>query len=495
MRHMLRTPFATGLSRSARETERRIRNICFGPKKDPPRLLVVLTALMVLLCGNLVSCQTGTPDQNGPARLGNTRNAGGADRPIQAVHGVPVDPDDPPQGEEEWLLQALLLAAEGERPFQDPAAHLYGLIQKGGRVFGAAFVEDHLENTLLLGMADRETRELTGPLFRCAVHAGVANVVTFQNDGGEYCLLYTLNGQQNGQYTGQAGLVRFDGEDIVWRWPAEGDVRDADSAAARAYQEYWTGHLALTAPGGVDVYAVNPDFGWGKEEPASMWRLEHDETFYRSDKAGLPIPIYFQSLEWLNETTGGAGGWKVVSLRLNEERCDPENRVDCYTLWAKSWDSAEELTADLFFPYEQTGNRRSYDNLDHGERLEHVSPNPDAAKSDKDGGWDWGDDWDDWDDDWDGWDDEALDAWEREQEAKQTAEYQAVGVTMDGKDYYYRGQLVDIFLDQRPDKSVYTLNRNPAGAVNVKILRDQEGRVAGAAYMTGAEAAELKDLF
>lgn len=64
---------------------------------------------------------------------------------------------------------------------------------------------------------------------------------------------------------------------------------------------------------------------------------------------------------------------------------------------------------------------------------------------------------------------------------------------MDGKNYYYQGQLVNIFLDQRPDKSVYTLDRNPAGTVNVKILRSDDGTITGVAYLTEAEAAELSD--
>ena len=76
------------------------------------------------------------------------------------------------------------------------------------------------------------------------------------------------------------------------------------------------------------------------------------------------MPIYFQSLNWLVEHTNDPGGWQIVSLVLNEEKCDAGKRVDCYTLRARSWDGAEELTADLFFPYEQTGSRRSYDSLD-----------------------------------------------------------------------------------------------------------------------------------
>ena len=52
---MPRTPLSTHLSRSARETEIRIRNIFSGPKKRPPIPLMALLALLILLCGNLVA--------------------------------------------------------------------------------------------------------------------------------------------------------------------------------------------------------------------------------------------------------------------------------------------------------------------------------------------------------------------------------------------------------------------------------------------------------
>ena len=87
--------------------------------------------------------------------------------------------------------------------------------------------------------------------------------------------------------------------------------------------------------------------------------------------------------------------------------------------------------------------------------------------------------------------DELEEKQEKEWAEAQTAEYRAVGVTMDGKDYYYQGQLVNIFLDIRPNKSVYTLNMNPKGTVNIKIVRDTENKITGVAYMTEAEVIEL----
>lgn len=87
--------------------------------------------------------------------------------------------------------------------------------------------------------------------------------------------------------------------------------------------------------------------------------------------------------------------------------------------------------------------------------------------------------------------DELEEKREKEWEAAQAAEYRAVGVTMDGKDYYYQGQLVDIFLDIRSNQSFCTLNMNPKGTVNIKIVRDANNKITGVAYMTETEVTEL----
>ena len=373
---MPRTPFSTPLSGSARETEDRIRSILSGPRRRPPVPFLALVFAACLLCGNLVSCQSAPPaEPDAPARLS------GASQPEDspAARVVPADPGNPPRSEEEeWLLQALFLAADGAQPFQQPsAARLLASIPGEDRVLGAAFVEDHLENTLLLGVMDRESHELTGPVFRYAMKNAVPNVAAFRSYEGVDCLLYTFNGQLMGQYRGQAGVVRLDGGDLAWEWPVQGDLRDPDSPLRREYEDYCLSHLALMAPGGVDIYTVNPEFAWGKEDPWSMWQLDSDQLFYDDpgSAAQLPMPVYFQSLRWLTQHTGDPGGWRVVSLTLNEERSDPESKQDCYTLRAREELGDGELTAELFFPYEtQPAQPRSYDDLARGEVRQESAP-------------------------------------------------------------------------------------------------------------------------
>lgn len=64
-----RTPFATSLSRSARETELRIRSIMSGPKPRPPLPFLALMFAVCIFCGNLVSChvrEDASPDASQP---------------------------------------------------------------------------------------------------------------------------------------------------------------------------------------------------------------------------------------------------------------------------------------------------------------------------------------------------------------------------------------------------------------------------------------------
>ena len=95
--------------------------------------------------------------------------------------------------------------------------------------------------------------------------------------------------------------------------------------------------------------------------------------------------------------------------------------------------------------------------------------------------------------DWDfSWAEESWDKWdEKEKDQKGEEEYEAWGVTTEGKSRYYQGKLVHIFLDQRPNSSFYVLDRNPSGTINIKILRNETNEIVGVAYLSEAEIEEL----
>ena len=87
--------------------------------------------------------------------------------------------------------------------------------------------------------------------------------------------------------------------------------------------------------------------------------------------------------------------------------------------------------------------------------------------------------------------DGERDALEETLTARQMEEYKAAGITKEGRAYYYQGKLVRVFLDLRTDSSFVTLDMNPQGLLDIKVKRDQDGRIRSVEGMTEAEVAEL----
>ncbi len=77
------------------------------------------------------------------------------------------------------------------------------------------------------------------------------------------------------------------------------------------------------------------------------------------------------------------------------------------------------------------------------------------------------------------WEDKAL-----------LEEYAANGIEKEDNFYYYQGELVYIIKDQRPDSSVYLLNTDSEGTVNIKVIRNVEGEITSVTYMTEEEVAK-----
>lgn len=72
-------------------------------------------------------------------------------------------------------------------------------------------------------------------------------------------------------------------------------------------------------------------------------------------------------------------------------------------------------------------------------------------------------------------------------------EYKAYDIIKDGKSYYYKNQLVNVFLDIRKDSPFYVLDMNPLGRINIKITRDETGKIQSIDYMTKEETSQLFD--
>ena len=194
-----------------------------------------------------------------------------------------------------------------------------------GYLLGAAAYSHRLGDTLLIGVMDRKTGELTAPVYQQGTYYGTPYVTTFQQNG-ENCLLYTHNGMHQGLSEGSSGLIRLEGDDFTWTWPVEGDLRDESSQAFADYKNYWEDHLALLAPGGVDVF-VETDYdvlrGVGPQ-----WAVDHSENFYIPEEGDLPIPIPYQTRVWVeNFTRDSRNAWSagnrsalyhIVSMKAEE---------------------------------------------------------------------------------------------------------------------------------------------------------------------------------
>ena len=262
------TPFSTPLSGSAKETQTRIRNIFQFQKKRPPVLALALAAALALFCGGLVSC-----DVQAPA--------------VSLSH------------EEETLLS--LLAAEDQSIREEgDEPRLLASIQQGDYLLGAAAYSHRFGDTLLIGVMDMETGELTAPVYQQGTYYGTPYVTTFQQNGEDY-LLYTHNGMHQGLSGGSSGLIRLEGDDFIWTWPVEGNLRDESSHVFTDYNTYWGDHLALLAPGGVDVFSETDYAVIDGDGP--QWAVDHNENFYIPEEGDLPIPIPYQTRVWLENFT------------------------------------------------------------------------------------------------------------------------------------------------------------------------------------------------
>ena len=332
------TPFSTPLSGSAREAEERIRNIFQYKKQRPPLLFFALACILALSCGGLVSCQTG--ENAASSQMMEEGAVWDALRRSADVSGL----DD-----RDGLAYTMLASVSGE-----------------DYTLAALSVHDFYPRyTLVIGAADTQTGELLGPVFQTSGYGSLPTCTAISQYGGAPALLYTANGMHLGLSWGEAGLVSWDGEGLDWAWPVEGDLRDESSHAYASYNAYWEDHLALLAPGGVDVF-VETDYdvlrGVGPQ-----WAVDHSENFYIPEEGDLPIPIPYQTRVWVeNFTRDSRNAWSagnrsalyhIVSMKAEEPVPGQREGDSLYSLLAFCDGRAEAgeggwLSAVLLFDQE-----------------------------------------------------------------------------------------------------------------------------------------------
>ena len=332
------TPFSTPLSGSAKEAEERIRNIFQYKKTRPPLPLFLAACVLALFCGGLVSCQTG--ENAASSQMMEEGAVWDTLRRSADVSGL----DD-----RDGLAYTMLASVSGE-----------------DYTLAALSVHDFYPRyTLVIGAADTQTGELLGPVFQTSGYGSLPTCTAISQYGGAPALLYTANGMHLGLSWGEAGLVSWDGEDLDWAWPVEGDLRDESSHAYASYNAYWEDHLALLAPGGVDVFVETDHDVLRGAGP--QWAVDHSETFYIPEEGDLPIPIPYQTRVWVENFTRdsrnalSAGNrsalYHIVSMKAEEPVPGQREGDSLYSLLAFCDGRAEAgeggwLSAVLLFDQE-----------------------------------------------------------------------------------------------------------------------------------------------
>ena len=193
-----------------------------------------------------------------------------------------------------------------------------------------------------------------------AVRGGAPHVLAYEPYGetGAVRLLYTFNSMSQALIYGEAGAVGLADGRLAWVWPVEGDILEAGSQAQADYYTYWADHLALMAPGGVDVF-TQTNYGDGPQ-----WVPDHNELFYAAAEEELPTGVYYQVHTWLEEFTrtqynpldsrNASAVWQIVSL-APADGVYPDRNFDgvaVYNLTARA-DNGEDLwfTASLLFDH------------------------------------------------------------------------------------------------------------------------------------------------
>lgn len=335
------SPLTTRLSGSAQETENRIRSIFQWQKKRPPLPVLAVSAVLILLCGSLVSCQQGTTFVSNVAS-GQVDQAALQEGLTQAVRPLLADPN------------------------QSVSANLLSLTPSddGNYALGAVCVQtDTSEYLFALGVQDQRTSQLTAPVFSTLGTSGQPHVTTFHKDGENY-LLYVANSLDQELTHGEAGLIRYDGTDFTWVWPVEGDVRQEGSQARKDYDTYWQQKKALMAPGGVDIFSATGYTVTNGDGP--QWKTDHNEIFYPAPENMLSIPVPWQVRNWLEEFTRwqsnplGAGNtsalWSIQSLAQTElTTVDLTDTQTAYILLAQA-DTDNTLCFAAHLIYDQEAN-------------------------------------------------------------------------------------------------------------------------------------------
>ena len=236
---------------------------------------------------------------------------------------------------------------------------------RDGYTLAAASFQDAFASYLVICAIEDATGAPTGPAYVLGGQGGVPHVAAYEPYGedGEIRLLYTFNSMSQRLVYGDSGAVGLADGRLTWVWPVEGDILEEGTQAQADYYTYWADHLALMAPGGVDVFTQTNYAVIDGDGP--QWVPDHNETFWYTAEQDLLPGVYYQTRVWLEEFTRDgrnpwsadniSAAWQIVSL-APADGTYPERNFDgtaLYRLTARA-DNGEDLwlTASLLFDHQ-----------------------------------------------------------------------------------------------------------------------------------------------
>jgi len=294
------TRLSTRLTGSARETENRIRNILQGQRRRPPAPLILTTALAILLCGSLVSCQPGdappetTPPEATPPSVSRLPDLpDGAVQPLSAAF-----PED--RALEELLFRRAVSATEVDRSEIGIGERLLLSHTAGGLTLGVLQWDGGCHaagnGNLAVGVMDNASGELTG---EPVILRGDTPVLSaWMADGRLYVLCTaTHTGMGWDNMTG-IGWFAFDEAGLEQlAVPPEGalaELPDGDRAVFREALldierlDFWEHRMAVAGNAGLALYRRSQEWIDNYYSESDQWLYEAYLPFAGDGPGGVP---------------------------------------------------------------------------------------------------------------------------------------------------------------------------------------------------------------
>ena len=299
---MPRTPFSTTLSGTAKDTQARLKNIFSGPKKRAPVLLVALTCVVCLLCGNLVACQVTEPVSSSQGDISQPDST-------QQMPDTPDETEQPTPDASEDVRVAYVRVLEDL---------FYRSILPDG-TDGTGSFHDMSENTFSLADVDGDGREELVLLTRPDIYAGFLGYILDYNNNA---LVIQHSGFPSFTFYSNGALAEDDSHaqgvwtDYFWPHSLYRYLPESDSYELAGHLSAWEKQVSDNNPDSLPPFPTEKD----KSGAGILYYITPAEDLGQNF-TGHSMETVDQSvyLEWLEPILGDARPLEMEYLSLTEE--------------------------------------------------------------------------------------------------------------------------------------------------------------------------------